>query len=219
MRAFLSALLLSSLTAFADVPMLQVSGGYTAQLFDARAFDLINVDDALHQARVAVGTGFQVGFGALDLEVAFAAGGTKALTHATVPVEFGLRGLQLAASYRVPVLSWLHPYLQLGGGYDWATLTLYSADRLTQTVGRFSGSGLLGLQLALKLGGPKRVRPPWLVFDLGLGGVLRQAPHFDAMGPTPPEKPVADAIARGTVDVGSVPLSGFTARMLVGVRY
>ncbi|MFZ5438496.1 MAG: hypothetical protein ACOZQL_00740 [Myxococcota bacterium] len=219
MRALIAAVLLLSSLAFAEVPTLSVSGGYSMQVFAARGFDLIAPTDDVHLGRIAAGTGFRVGFGLLDVEVAYAGGGTRALTQSTVPVQFELQGVQLALAYRLPVLSWLHPYVQLGGGYDWATLTLYSADRLTQTVGSASGSGLVGLQLLVKLGQPKLARAPWLVFDLGLGGVLRQAPNFDAMGPKPADKPPADAIARGTVDVGAVPLSGFTARLLVGVRY
>lgn len=219
MRTLITALVLTSSGALAELPTLAVSTGYTSQVFDARGFDLVNFDDAVHQFRVGAGTGFKVGFGSLDLELAFSTGGTRSVTHATVPVEFALKGLQVGVAYRVPVQSWLQPYLQLSGGYDWATLTLFSESRLTQTVGRFSGTGLLGVQLAVRLGSPKATRVPWLVFDLGAGAVLRQAPTFDAMGPTPPEKPVADAIPQATINLGTVPLSGFTARALIGVRY
>ncbi len=213
-----AALLVPSLAA-AEVPTLSANLGYSTQVFTARGFDLVNGDDNLHQFRVAVGTGFQLGYGGIDLEVGYATGGTRSLTHGSVPVDFALKGLQLAATYRVPVTPWFNPYVQLAGGYDWATLTLFDETRLTQTVGRLSGVGLLGVQFAVKMGGAAPTRVPWLIFDLGAGAVLRQTPSFDAMGPAPVEKPVPDAIATGTVNLGSVPLSGFTARLLIGVRY
>jgi hypothetical protein len=109
--------------------------------------------------------------------------------------------------------------VQAAGGYDWATLTVFDTSRLTQTVGRFSGAGLAGVQFNVKLGGAGDRRVPWLVFDLGAGATLRQTPSFDALGPTQPAKPAVDAIATSTVNLGSVPLSGFTARVLVGVRF
>lgn len=213
-----SALLVSTL-ASAEVPTLSLNLGYSTQVFTARGFDLVNVDDNLHQFRVAAGTGLSLPYGALDVEVAFATGGTKGTTHATVPVEFALKGLQLALTYRVPLKVWFQPYVQAAGGYDWATLTLFDPSRLTQTVGGFSGVGLAGVQFNVKMGGPGERRVPWLVFDLGAGATLRQAPNFDAMGPTPAAKPPPDAIATSTVSLGSVPLSGFTARILVGVRF
>ncbi len=219
MRTLLIAALLVSGLAQADVPTLSASVGYATQVFTARQFDLVNLNDNLNQGRVAVGTGFTLPFGALDLELGFATGGTRTLAHGTVPVDFALKGLQLAATYRVPVRPWFSPYAQVAGGYDWASLTLFSEERLTQTVGALSGVGLLGVQLGVKMGGEKLVRAPWLVFDVGAGAVLRQVPHFDALGATPPEKPAVDAIATSQVNLGSMPLSGFTMRVLVGVRY
>ena len=213
----LSTVLASSLAA-AEVPTLSVSAGYSTQVFTARGYDLVSVDDNLHQGWVAVGTGFVLPFGWLDVEAAFATGGTVSTTHATIPTEFALKGLQLGVSYRAPVLSWLHPYAQIAGGYDWATLTLMDESRLTQTVASVSGTGLLGVQFAIRMG-PKEKRVPWLVFDLGAGAVLRPASHFDAMGPFPVVKPAADAIPSASVNLGTVPLSGFTARILIGVRY
>jgi|APLak6261679142_1056127.scaffolds.fasta_scaffold00031_57 hypothetical protein len=219
MRALLLASLLTSTFAAAGLPPLSVDLGYSTQVFTARGFDLVNVNDNLHQFRVGAGTGFALPLGALDLELALATGGTRGTTHGVVPVDFSMLGLQLAASWRVPVTTWFHPYAQLGGGYDWVTLTLFDERRLTQTVGRFSGTGLLGVQLAVRLGPARQDRLPVLFFDLGLGATLRQAPSFDAMGPQAPTKPPPDAIATSTVNLGSVPLSGFTARALIGVRY
>jgi hypothetical protein len=196
-----------------------MSAGYSTQVFTARGYDLIGYDDNLHQGRVALGSGFTLPFGALDLEVAFAAGGTKSTTHQNIAVDFALRGLQLGVTYRLPVRPWFHPYAQVLGGYDWATLTMVSTSRLTQTSGSFSGSGLLGVQFAVRMGGPKDARPPQLIFDLGAGWVLRQVSRFDSMAPEQSSPAPADPIAVGTVNLGTVPLSGFTARLLVGVRY
>ena len=212
-------ILLASSLASAAVPTLAVSAGYSTQVFDARGYDLIGIDDNLHQGRVAVGTGFVLPLGWLDLEAAFATGGTNGTTHVSVPVQFVLKGLQLGVTWRVPVWSWFHPYVQLAGGYDWATLNLVNSARLTQTVGNVSGTGLLGIQFAVKMGWAKDVRAPWFIFDLGAGMVLRPVTHFDAMAPLPPRTPPEDPIAVAKVDLGRVPLSGFTARLLVGVRY
>lgn len=215
-----SCLLLASTVAAAEVPTLAMSAGYSTQVFAARGYDLIGYDDALHQGRLAVGSGFTLPFGALDLEAAFATGGTSSASHGTVPVIFALKGVQLGVTYRVPVKRWFHPYAQLTGGYDWATLTLVNTSRLTQTVGSFSGSGLLGVQFAIRMGGKNEVRVPHLIFDLGAGAVLRQVSRFDAMAPEAPQQaPSEPPLSQGSVNLGSVPLSGFTARVLVGVRY
>ena len=212
-------LILASTLASAAVPTLLVSAGYSAQVFSARGYDLIGNDDSLHQGRIAIGTGFVLPLGWLDLEAAFATGGVNNTTHGSVPVQFVLKGLQLGVSWRVPVSTWFHPYAQLAGGYDWATLTLVDDTRLTQTVGNVSGTGLLGVQFAVKMGGAKDLRAPWLIFDLGAGMVIRPVTRFDAMAPAPPQTRPEDPIAVGSVNLGSVPLSGFTGRLLVGVRY
>ena len=219
MKTLVPMLLLSASLAAADVPTLAMSAGYSTQVFAARGYDFIGFDDNLHQGRVALGSGLTLPFGALDLEVAFAAGGTKSVVHQTIPVDFALRGLQLGATYRLPVRAWFQPYAQVLGGYDWATLTLVNTSRLTQTSGSFSGSGLLGVQFAVRMGGPKDERPPQLIFDLGAGAVLRQVSRFDAMAPEQPKPAPAEPLAVGSVNLGTMPLSGFTARLLVGVRY
>ena len=205
--------------AFAAVPTLAVSAGYSTQVFTARGYDLIGNDDNLHLGRVAVGTAFVLPLGWIDLEAAFASGGTTSTSHTLVPVQFSLKGLQLGVTWRVPVTSWFHPYVQVAGGYDWATLTLVNESRLTQTVGNVSGTGLLGVQFAVKMGFSKDFRAPWFIFDLGGGMVIRPVTRFDAMAPAPSKPAPEDPIAVGSVNLGSVPLSGFTGRLLVGVRY
>lgn len=218
-RTLLCLVLLGSTVGLAAVPMLSASAGYSTQVFVARGYDLVGIDDNLHQGRVAVGTGFNLPFGALDLEVGFATGGTNSVSHTSVPVQFVLKGLQLGALYRVAVRSWFQPYAQVIGGFDWATLTLVNEMRLTQTVSSFSGTGLLGVQFAVRMGSPKAERVPWMIFDLGAGAVLRQVSRFDAMAPEAPKPAPTDPLAVGSVNVGSVPLSGFTGRVLVGVRF
>lgn len=218
-RSLFIAALLSSTFARAELPALSASAGYSTQVFTARGYDLIGFDDNLHQGRVAVGAGFSLPFGALDLEVAFSTGGTASTSHSTIPVQFVLKGLQLGLAYRVAVRSWFQPYAQIAGGYDWATLTLANESRLTQTVGSVSAGGLLGVQFGVRMGSPKASRVPWLIFDLGAGAVLRPQTRFDAMAPQPVKPAPTDPIVVGTVNVGSVPLSGFTARLLIGVRF
>lgn len=109
--------------------------------------------------------------------------------------------------------------MQVAGGYDWTTLRLANDSRLTLTVGNVSGTGLLGLQFAVKMGGAQDLRAPHFIFDLGAGMVIRPVTKFDAMAPEPPATAPEDPIAVASVNLGSVPLSGFTGRLLVGVRY
>ena len=181
MKALVLSAVLCSTLAGAEVPTLAFSAGYATQVFTARGYDLIGLDDNLHQGRLALGAGFNLPFGALDLEVGFATGGTHSTSHGTVPVDFALKTLQLGVTYRVAVRSWFQPYLSAAGGADWATLTLLGEPRLTQTTSSFSGTGLLGVQFAVRMGGVKEPRVPQLIFDLGAGAVLRAAARFDAM--------------------------------------
>lgn len=213
------ALLLTAPAALAELPPLSVSVGYASQAFGARGYDLVDADDHLALVRVAAGTGVGLPFGALDLELAYLGGGTDGQAHVTVPTAFSLRGVQLAATLRLPVRTWFQPYAQVAGGLDWATLTLGSTARLTQTALTGSGQGLLGVQFHVRLGPSSARRVPWLVFDLGGGGVLRTAAQFDALRPAEPAQPPVDPIGTTSVDVGALPLSGWTFRLLIGVRF
>ena len=67
MKLLTALLVLTSTAALAEVPMLSMSAGYSTQVFTTRGYDLIGYDDNLHQGRIAVGTGFNLSFGALDL--------------------------------------------------------------------------------------------------------------------------------------------------------
>ncbi len=218
-RPLLLAVALLATAASAELPTLSASVGYTSQIFPARGYDLVDSDDHLSMVRAALGTGFLLPFGLLDLELAYQGGGTTAQAHATVPTSFSLVGAQLGATLRLPVRAWFHPYAHLSGGVDWATLTLASPTRLTQTVLTGSGQGLLGVQLSVRLGRNTGRRLPWLVFDLGGGAVVRSVARFDALRPEPASTPPPDALASGQVDVGALPLTGYTFRLLVGVRF
>lgn len=207
-------------TALAEVPTLAVSAGYGAQILSHRQWDLVDGDDHLSLLRVAGGTGFVLPFGLLDVELGFAHGAATSAAHVLTASRFTLTGLQLAGTFRLPVTSWFHPYAQLGGGVDWVTLNLGSgASSLGQTVATPSGTGLLGVQFAIRMGAKGDRRLPWLVFDLGGGAVLRPAARFDAMAPPAPEQGAVEPLARGTVNLGSMPLTAGTFRVLVGVRY
>jgi hypothetical protein len=218
MRALLFFTILSS-SAFAELPQLAVSGGWSTQVFSARQVDLVATRDDVPLGRIAASAGIVLGVGIVDLELAFASGSTAGLAHQNVYGELVLTSLQAGVAYRLPIFPWLQPYVQLSGGTDWATLTLGSSARLTQTVLTGSGALLGGVQFAIRLG-PARKRMPSLVFDFGAGGVLRPAVAFDAMGPRAPTQAPAEApIAVSTVNVGSMPMSGFTARIQLGIRY
>jgi hypothetical protein len=89
---------------------------------------------------------------------------------------------------------------------------------ITQTVATGLGSGLVGVQVPVRMGvGPGRL--PFLVFDVGLGGVLRPAVAFDDLRAEAPEKPPEDPVGQGGVNLGSLPLSGLTFRVLVTTRW
>jgi hypothetical protein len=216
MRTALLVVLLSSAAASAELPQLSLSGGWSTQVFAAREVDLVAYQDNLSLGRIAGSAGFVLGAGVVDLELAFAAGGVTDVAHVSSYAALELQLLQVGVAYRLPIFSWLQPYLQVSGGLDFATLTLGGVTRLHQTVITGSGTGLAGVQFVVRLG-PARKRMPSLVFDLGAGGVLRPAVNFDAMGPREPAS--GEAIATSTVNVGSMPLSGFTARLQLGLRF
>lgn len=219
MRTALLLTLVSSGVALAELPQLSVVGGWSTQVFSAREVDLVAAQDNMSLGRIGASAGFLLGSGVVDLELAFAAGSLSNMAHVNTFGDLTLQSIQLGVAYRLPIFHWLQPYLQVGGSADFATLTLGGPTRLTQTVLTPSGSLLGGVQLAVRLG-PARQRMPSLVFDLGIGGVLRPAVNFDAMGPRPPERAPAEAtIAVGSVDVGRMPLSGLTARLQIGLRY
>lgn len=216
-RTFALALALTATTAAAELPQLSITGGWSTQVFAAREFDLVAATDGLSLGRVGLSAGLPFRFGLLELEAAYLAGDTGALAHGNLPAYFSLQEAQLGLAWRVPIFNWLQPYLQLAGGLDWATLTLLNEARLTQTVLTGAGTALLGVQLVVRLGPRGAHRLPALVFDLGAGGVLRPATNFDALAPI--RGASDDALGQGTVALGSLPLSGFTARLQLGLRY
>jgi hypothetical protein len=215
-RSVLLAFALLAAPALA-LPPVSVSLGYSAQVFSARSYDLVGGHDHLQQIRVGAGYALPVWRGFLDLELAFATGSTGQVTHNNVPTSFVLRGLEAGAAFRLPMFKHFHPYLLVGAGWDWSTLTVLNDARLTQTVSDLSGRAMLGAQIPFKLG-PSYSRAPFLMLDLGLGYVARSGAGFHAMGPSPGYGVQEDPIPHGNTDVGTLPLSGIAYRILVTCR-
>jgi len=217
--------------ARAEVPTLSASIGYSSEVYTSRSWDLVDDDDHLPMLRVGAGTSFEVASGFVDVEAAFQSGASRGAAHSTVSTDFWLRGVRVGAAYRYPLWRFFQPYVQLGGGVDWATLTLIAPSRLTQTVPAGVGTALVGFQVPIRLGGPVAwasgphtrpaddVRRPFLVLDIGLGGVLHSGTSFSSMQPEAPAKPPVDPLGQGSVDVGSIPLTGFTFRVLASARW
>lgn len=200
------------------LPPVSLSLGYSAQVFSARQYDLVATHDTLQQFRIGAGYAQPVWRGFLDLELAFSTGSTGAYSHGAIASSFALSGLELAASFRLPVLRHFDPYLLVGAGYDWATLTLADESRLTQTAGTLAVRAMIGAQLPFKLG-PADSRAPTLLLDLGLGYAGRPSAGFHAMAPAPVRSSGEEApIARAGTDLGSLPLSGIAYRVLLTFR-
>jgi len=198
------------------LPPVSLSVGYSAQVFSARGYDFVAGHDHLQQLRVGAGYALPVWRGFLDLELAFASGSTHQWTHGAIETSFVMRGLEAGASFRLPVRTHFHPYLQVGAGWDWSTLTVGSQARLTQTVSAASGRAMVGAQIPFKLG-PSDSKAPFLMFDLGLGYVVRPSAGFDAMAPAQAAVSGEEPIARARTDLGTLPLSGIAYR--VGVTF
>lgn len=215
-----AAVSLAASTSQAAWPTLSGSVGYESQFFTSGAYDLVDTNDWLPMLRVGVGTAFPLGRFTVDVGASFTTGASREAAHGALASELWLRGLELGGTLRYPVFRWLEPYAHLGLGWDWATLTLFEASRLSQTVSNVSGSGLLGVQLPVRMGtGPGRA--PFMVFDVGGGYVLRPDYAFDGLGPAPVE-PTPDGpepIANGKVNVGKLPLHGALFRVLVTLRW
>lgn len=198
------------------LPPVSVSLGYSAQVFSARSFDLVSRDDTLAMARVGLGYSFTLPQGALDLEAAFAQGGKDTTSHNNTLVSFDLKAIEAGVSYRYPLLAHLHPYVHVGAGWDWVTLTLRTSNTLTQTVNNVSGNAMVGVQVPFKLG-PNDSRAPFLLTDLGVGYSFRPGAGFHAMQPagTPNKE---DPIAQASANLGTLPLSGIQYRILFTFR-
>jgi hypothetical protein len=218
----LSAVVLGLLAsaAFAQVQPFHANLGVSAQVFSARGYDLVDLDDHFHSFRFGAGTTFELRAWQLDLEAGVTTGSTDATAHVQLSTGLALVGLDVSATARLPLTSWFHPYVRVGAGYDWATMNVVgTASRLTQTVGLVSGQAGAGVQFSVRLTREKQ-RGVFLFLDLGVGGVLRQGAAFSAVGPPPPVGPQADPIGqRGAVNLGTMPLSGITWRAMAGVRF
>lgn len=216
-KLFVIASALLASTSQAAWPTLSASIGYESQIFTSRSYDLVDTNDYLPMFRVAAGTGFEVGPAFIDVDLAFTSGASRETAHSIVPTELWLRGVQVGGTYRYPVLRWLHPYAHVGLGWDWATLTMFSEARMTQTVSNFAGTGLLGVQLPVRMGiGNGRL--PFMVFDIGGGYVVRPDYAFNAVAPKP-NNSATDPVGQGSVNLGSLPMHGATFRVLVSIRW
>ena len=198
------------------LPPVTLSLGYSAQVFTGRSYDLVSSNDTLASVRLGVGYSFTLRRGFLDVEGAYASGGTTDTTQGGIPVSFQLSGLEAGLAYRYPLLAHLEPYLRLGAGWDWVTLTLQDPTRLTQTVSNASGSAMLGAQIPFKLG-PDDSRAPWLLMDLGIGYTLRPGAGFHAMQPAQTPR-AEDPIAHASTNLGTLPLSGIQYRIAITFR-
>jgi hypothetical protein len=94
-----------------------------------------------------------------------------------------------------------------------------AATRMSQTVGVVSGQAGAGVQFSVRVTRENQ-RGVFLFLDLGIGGVVRPGAAFSAVAPVPPATPPVDPIgARGSVNVGTLPLSGITWRGMAGLRF
>ncbi|MCC6335236.1 MAG: hypothetical protein IT380_14765 [Myxococcales bacterium] len=216
-RLFVLLGALAASSSQAAWPTLAASAGYESQIFTSQAWELVDTNDFLPMLRVGASTSFEVGRGFLDVGLSFTTGASRESAHAgQVATELWLRGVELSGLYRYPVLKWLEPYAQVGVGWDWVTLTLVQSSRLSQTVSNVAGSGLLGVQLPVRMGlGGGRL--PFMVFDVGGGYVLRPDYAFTAMAPVSSELP--ESIPDGAVNLGQLPMHGWVWRVLVSLRW
>ena len=211
--------LFTASTSLAAWPTLSASVGYESQLYTNQRYDLVDSNDYLPMLRVAAGTGFELGPGHLDMDLAFTTGASREPAHGgQVASELWLRGVQLGGLYRYALFSWLEPYARLGVGWDWATLQLTMSTQLSQTVSNVSGLGMLGVQLPVRMGtSSNKGRLPFMVFDLGGGYVVRPDYAFNALTAAAPTG--TDPIPNGSVNVGSLPMHGGVLRVLVTIRW
>lgn len=223
-KPLLLAALLCAAPALAELPHVSAGLGYAAQFNSARSYDLVDVDDLLAMYRVAAAASFELPVGFLDVEVGFQSGAAQETVHGgqatavnpPLTTQLWLRGLDAGVRYRYPLFSHLQPYLHLAAGWDWVTLTVGDTTRLTQTVSNFAGSATVGVQVPIRLGSG-RGRLPELVLDAGLGYTLRPAYGFTALAPEPPNG--SDLVAHAAVNLGALPMSGLTYRLLLSFRY
>ncbi|MBX7098409.1 MAG: hypothetical protein K1X89_11900 [Myxococcaceae bacterium] len=206
-----------SAAAWAERPELSASFGFASELMTSSQYDLVSADDPLRMYRVAAAGTFAAPRGHVDVELGWRSGAASATAHGTLSSSLWVRGVDVSAGYRFAWLKHLEPYARAGVGLDWASLSLTGSSALEQTVLHPSGTFLGGLQFpfALGVGAPGGLA---FVVDLGVGYVVRPAYTFDALAPPPPSGRQEDPIARGAVNLGSMPLSGFTWRLGVTVR-
>lgn len=198
------------------VPKVYGGASIATTLITPRAYDFVDTDDVHTGVALFAGYSFTLKRAYLDVELGFTTGGTRGVVYGGLSTDFAWRAVEVGVAYRYALFKHLHPYAKLLGGIDVATLSLISSARLTQTVVGAAGQALAGVQVPVYF--ERLSDTASIVLDAALGLGLHSPLAFDALGPPPPVKPVPDAIARATTDVGTLPLSGFTFRVGVLVR-
>ncbi|MFL5353160.1 outer membrane beta-barrel protein [Archangium sp.] len=209
----LLAAVLSPVVASARVP-LTLRLGYAGQVSTAHAYDLVDENDHLPLFRVGAGYSFLLPTGRLEVEGGFLTGGTSAPLHQVTTARLGLVGVEAGAAYRVRVGTSFEPYAQVLVGHDWLKLELAA---LNQRTGQLSATALLGVSLLIPTRQGDAASSAFVV-DLGVGYGFRPDARFDALAPTPPENAEEEPIRSAPLPVGSLPLSGVTYRLQVGLR-
>lgn len=209
----LLAAVLSPVVASARAP-LTLRLGYVGQVSTARAYDLVDENDHLPLFRVGAGYSFLLPTGRLELEGGFLTGGTSATLHQVATAKLGLMGVEAGAAYRVRMGASLEPYAQVLVGHDWLNLEVAT---LSQRTGQLSATGLLGVSVLIPTR-PGDAASSAFVVDLGVGYGFRPDAHFDALSAEPPETAGEEPIRSAPLPVGSLPLSGVTYRLQVGLR-
>lgn len=213
MRALMVVVGLVSSVALAERPAFSASFGLSDEVLTQRQYDLVDDNDHLGLYRVTGGVGFAFERWSLDVDAAWKSGSTRQVAQQTATAALWVRGVEGGATGRWRLYRYLHPYARLGLGADWATLTLTASSTLSQTVAVVSGSATAGVQVPVKLG-----NGPELVFDAGLGAVLRPAFEMNALAAeTDPRRD--DPSKPGTLNVGQLGGPAFTFRLGVALRY
>lgn len=207
-----AALLLLAPAAAQARPPLTLGLGFAGQVVTGRAWDLVDENDHLPMLRLGAGWAFDAPGGKLEAGAGFLTGSTQASFHQTGQANLWMRGLELSATYRRPLVRFFTPYARLGAGLDWATLSIGNA--LEQTDLSPSASGMLGFTFPfVRTSGGARGPHEWLVLDLGVGYAVRPAFDFDEMLPPGYERGGSDSIDRAPVDMGTISTSGVVYRV------
>jgi len=216
-RVAVLAVMLASLTgtsaSAALPPPLCASFTFGSQVVTAREWDLVDEDDHLPMTRFAAGYRLPLSEGVLELDLAFQLGSTSATLHELNEASLSLRGLEVGAMWRWPLLRYFQPHARLGLGWDWATLSI---GALVQRDSSPGATGLIGFSVPFVVNRRGDQLHEWLAFEASLGYAARPSFVFDALAAEASDEP--DAIRRGLANVGELPLSGIVYRFGLTLR-